>query len=223
VVTNDNAQIAININHNGTPGWKPPTTPNQAILYFENTTGTATPVINDTYVSNTVIDMAQAMDNLYERRRVAWVKLRFIPKYTNFIQSIAEGDPPDESLTGFTNEIVYVVSDSNGLNGRAGNITDVQALLANTTGVKLKRLNREFKVFRRSRKFPFAPKFENPGGGQGLNPSGQWDSTGSTGNSLADHPHTWILSNVLPMVAGVDLFTCVFEVKFEWADLKSIA
>jgi len=224
VVVNDNSQIAININHYGIPGWVPPSQgPEDGIIVFEDATGTEVPVLTDTYVSNAIIDTAQAYDAVYERRRVAWVKLRFIPKYTNFIQSIAEGDPPDESLTGFTNEIVYVVSDSNGLNGRAGAVTDVQQLLANTTGVKLKKLNREFKVFRRSRKFPFAPKYEDANFDAAINASGRWFATTATQISTQEQPHTWILSGTLPMVPGVDLFTCVFEVKFEWADFRTVA
>jgi len=222
VVTNDNSQIAININHNGVPGYNAGF-PRFGVITFEDATGSEVAVISDTYVSNEVIDLAQAYDAVYERRRVAWVKLRFIPKYTNFIQSIAEGDPPDESLTGFTNEILYVVSDSNGLNGRAGNQTDVQALLANTTGVKLKKLNREFKVFRRSRMFPFAPKYQDGDSGNLLFPSGRWHNSLLQTTNDEDHPHTWITSRPLPMVPGVDLFTCVFEVKFEWADYKTVS
>lgn len=222
VVTNDNSQIAININHNGVPGYAVSASATDGIIMFEDSQGTVQNAITDTYVSNAIIDMAQALDAVYERRRVAWVKLRFIPKYTNFIQSIAEGDPPDESLTGFTNEIVYVVSDSNGLIGYAGTVTDVQALLANTTGVKLKKLNREFKVFRRSRFFPFAPKYEDSKNNTAvIYPSGAWLST-STTNISNNQPHTWILTPALPMAPGVDLFTCVFEVKFQWADYRPV-
>lgn len=223
VVTNDNSQIAININHNGIPGYAVSTTATDGIIHFEDNTGAGVNAITDTYVSNEIIDLCQAYDSVYERRRVAWVKLRFIPKYTSYIQSIAEGDPPEDALTGFTNEIVYVVSDSNGLNGRAGTVSDVQALLANTTGVKLKRLNREFKVFRRSRYYPFAPKYDRTTVSQeDVWPSGEWQRADANQTTSKDS-HTWILSGVLPIAPGIDLFTCVFEVKFEWADNKSVA
>lgn len=223
VVTDDNARIRIGINHNGAPGYLA-NSPADGIIKINTSSGIEA-LINNTACPDQQIRMMQAMDAVYERRRVAWVKLRFIPKYTNFIQSVAAGSTPAETLTAETNEIVYVVSDSNGLNIGFTAVTDPSELLANVTGVKLKRLNRSFKVFRRSRKFPFAPKYQQAQGGgtfDGLvHAAGMWlDTTDANNNETQDH--TWIITDALPMGNAVELFTCVFEVKFVYADLRSV-
>lgn len=181
------------------------------------------------------IALAQALDDVYERRRIAWIKMRFIPRYTNFVQAVGvtqegsiEAQPPT-----FANIPVFVVHDSNGLNGQVNALDSnaVTALLANTTGVKMKKLNRAFKVFRRSRKFPYAPKYMMandtatayaPGSQANIYPSGLWLST--TNQTIStDLEHTWIVTEPLPSAttAGLPVYTCVYEIKYQWADKRS--
>lgn len=195
--------------------------------------------VDNTGLAAQQITLAQALDNVYERRRIAWIKMRFIPRYTSFIQAVGVSDG-EGAITAevplFANIPVYVVHDSNGLNG-AVNALDtnaVTALLANTTGVKIKKLNRAFKVFRRSRKFPYAPKYmtanavgndndTTPTNQAHISPSGMWLSTQINDLNAGVTQHTWVVSEPLPnaYAAGLQLFTCVYEIKYQWADKRS--
>ena len=194
---------------------------------------------DNTGVATQQTALAQAFDAVYERRRIAWIKMRFIPKYTSFIQTvgITHDQIIDAAVPQFANIPVYVVHDSNGLSGSVNSLDTnaVTALLANTTGVKIKRLNRAFKVFRRSRKFPYAPKYATanaffigsdsaitPTTQANISPSGMWLSTQINDLSNATQ-HTWVVSEATPSAynPGLPLFTCVYEIKYQWADKRS--
>ena len=191
--------------------------------------------LDTTGVAAQQVALAQAFDDVYERRRIAWIKMRFIPRYTSFIQTvgITHDQIIDAAVPTFANIPVYVVHDSNALNGTVGGLdaNAITALLANTTGVKIKRLNRAFKVFRRSRKFPYAPKYMVandtsatlvPGSQANIYPSGLWLSTHHQ-NISTSLEHTWVVSEATPSAynTGLPLFTCVFEIKYQWADKRS--
>lgn len=225
VQTSNNSRIQIGVNHNGRPDWLAANPADAVITQLDSTGSVAAEDLSG--VSQTQSDVCDALDHMYERRRVAWVKMTFIPKYTNYIQAVT--DEGNETLSGFTNEIVYVCSDMNGLNGVATNppTAPITSLLANNTGVKLKKLNRRFKVFRKSRKFPFAPKYLQANAEQFSDvnaevfAAGAWNlATDNSPSSYRDH--TWIITDTLPMAPGVELFTCVFEIKYVWADRRSI-
>ena len=165
--------------------------------------------------------LAAALDAVYERRRIAWIKMRFIPRYTDFIQTVQGATVPE--VPAFANIPVFVVHDANGLNGLVGTLDGnaVTALLANTTGVKIKRLNRAFKVFRRSRKFPYAPKYSLSNDGVNAFPTGMWRPSDTTISLNLEH--TWVVTEPLPnaTTAGLPVFTCVYEIKYQWADKRS--
>lgn len=179
--------------------------------------------------------LAAAYDAVYERRRIAWIKMRFIPRYTDFVQAVGvtSGGTIQAQPPTFQNIPVFVVHDANGLNGsvHALDANAVTSLLANTTGVKIKKLNRAFKVFRRSRKIPYAPKYLTPNTVAGqptgigeIYPSGLWLNTTSN-NAITDNSreHTWVVSEPLPSAttAGLPVYTCVYEIKYQWADKRS--
>lgn len=225
VISNDNQQIAIGVAHNGMPAYLA-ATPLEAIIRQRNVAGSV--VAEDMAgVPQEIINLMMANDDIYERRRIAWVKLTFIPKYTSYIQSLSDGSG-GQIISSVPNEIVYVAHDSNGLNGTGvdSNMLPLN-LLANNTGVKLKKLNRTFKVFRKSHKYPFAPKYVMPSGELSTNsvaeirPSGLWvESIDTTRNT--NHDHTMIVTEPgLAFATGTPLFTCVHEIKYVWADRKT--
>lgn len=227
VVADSNDQIRIGVNHLGVPAHLALTPINAVITARHPTTGVVA-ALDNASVTLSQLDVITANDSLYERRRIAWVKMTFIPKYTSFVQNIGDGSG-GQQIAAQKNEIVYVVSDMAGLNSKAVDVSSsmVARLLANNTGIKLKSLGKRFKVFRRSRKYPFAPRYMPANGEQGIDPSahlfmaGAWRNS-SDYNHVINGDHTWICTESLASLTGnIELFECVFEIKYVWADRRT--
>lgn len=211
VVQNDDNKIRLAINLNGNTNELSQMQRN--IIYSENSAGT---LVNNTLdnVQAQVQALIDANNGLYEQRRVAWVKLQFIPKYTNFTAAAGDGETPN----ALVNCPVFVYSESNGCDQPLASITLPQ-LMTEVTGVKRKNLFKSFKVFRRSRKYPMFQKYAAINLSTQNQPSGQWLDSGSTNN--LDAPHTIIYAEGLEFNAGDTLFECMFEYKLQWQDRSS--
>lgn len=220
-MVSDISRIQLDINHNGIPAYRAASAA-EAIIRMRTNAVTAQDMAG---VPDEIVALMTANDSVYERRRVAWVKLTFIPAFTSYVQNV--GDSTDSLVSGYANEIIYVVSDSNGLNKAvtstsSGSVNDPAALLANNTGVKLKKLNRTFKVFRKSRKFPMFPISIQANGQDFLAPSGRWMSSTAT-DAEDTQPHTSITTQNIDFPADTRLFTCVHEIKYVWCDRRGSA
>lgn len=216
VVQNDANRIAIQVNLNGVPTNAATT---NGVIYDQDGSGVN---INNTFagVSSAVQAIVAANNTLYERRRIKWIKMQFIPKYNNFTATIGDG-----SVNALKNQPIYVMTDINGLNQNLDLQTEA-GIMTQLTGTKVKSMWRRFKVFRRTRSYGYAPKYSMPAGSVSsdgdIHAAGAWnDSTNITALTPFNNPHIMISSFGLDFNAGDQIMQCIFEIKYVWADRKS--
>lgn len=216
LLENNTDELRLGVNLNGNPS---AISAAEGVIMSQDGAGLT---VNQSFsnVTAPVQALITANNALYQRRRVAWAKLRFIPKYNSFVQD------SDQTLSTIPNQIVYSVTDMDELetDWRAMSIGN---LLANSTGVKYHSLYKPFKVFRRSAKYPYSPKYiawTQANDNMGLySKAGMWRAANviSIGTE-GDNGHIAILATNLAFGAGETLYSVVFEYKLVWADRNSV-
>lgn len=217
-----NGTLKMGVNHNGIPAHLALSDEDAVIMVWNG----AISAVDDQGVSTPQLSMISVLNQLYQRRRIAWIKIRFIPRFTEIVTQIESGNP----VQGI-NVPVYVVHDSDGVESDWNTMTATR-VLANNTGVKMKKLTRPFKVFRRSRKFPYSPKYAQANTildapleatNYTTYPSGQWLPTSQLDITGDPIPHTAIFADLQTGSYDTEeMFTVIFEIKYVWADRLSL-
>lgn len=226
--TNSPAELRLWVNHNGIPAHMALAN-EDAIIMVPDSAGTPILALDNNQIGDNIETLINAYNAIYMRRRIAWVKLMFTPVFTSFTTTLTDGG--EGLLTGIPNLPVYVYSEADGLdigNSDHGSQTVLNVPLSsfnvNYTGTKRKALNRFFKVFRKSRKFPYSPKY-NTGlatSELGLNPSGAWMDSTAVAQGAENTPHTYVYSPLTgDFATDVQLYTVDFSIKLVWADRRT--
>lgn len=229
----EDGRIHMSINFNGIPSYKAQTFDHSVIKTVSGSGVVAG--VDVAQVSATDIAICQAYDAQYERRKCAWVKMQFIPRYKTFIANPAEGSTPAESYGSLYPPAMWEISDSNGVNvdllDVGGTPTTPAMLFANLTGVRMRRTTDRFKVFRRSLRMPLSPRYLQSANITSLgetaesNPSGAWQDTDRTAAYNTEQDHWGLVSNVLPNVpasVGLNMYDVTFQIKYIWYDKKTV-
>nr|WET17324.1 hypothetical protein [Bidens cyclovirus-like] len=213
--TNDDSQARLGVNHNGIPN---ATDVQHGVICIEDNAGT---MHNVSFAGVTASTQAlyAANNGLFLNRRIAWVKMTFFPVITE-IPALIEGT----TLKYQANRPVFICHDSNGQITSFTSIT-VPQMLVNLTGVKQKSMLKQFKVFRKSRKFPAFQKYAAlPQAGTVDNmstPSGAWHYASDLSILGSTFRHTSMLLDLdATHWEGGDVFTVVFEIKYQWCDRR---
>ena len=226
LVIDSNNEIRLGVNFNGINlGTSAPSAPNDGVLKTVDDTG-STVDLTRANVSAPQLAVIAANNNMYERRRIAWIKLWFYPRYSEYPAMVVYDDNDgDQALTAVENKVLYSVTDMSGLE-TTWSAMNKTSILANNTGVKARLMNRPFKVFRRSIKYPPFQKYAANGPVTDSitdRPGGQWQN--STDNSTSSYNVHMLFyafmgqNSVFP--PGTDLYEVKFEIKYVWADRKS--
>lgn len=224
LVIDDNNEIRLGVNFNGLNlGTNALGTPTDGVLMTVDDTGSFVDVTRAN-VSPAQLAVITANNNMYERRRIAWVKLWFYPRYSEYPAMVVYDDNDgDQALTAVENKVLYSITDTSGIETE-WHLLNKTSILANNTGVKSRLMNRPFKVFRRTIKYPPFPKYEVhttlSADAPTNNPGGQW--IGSTISALGTAPshmafYAFMGQNSV-FTPGTDLFEVKFEIKYVWAD-----
>ena len=226
LVIDDNNEIRLGVNLNGlNTGVVTPTSPLDGVLMTRDDTGSLLDLTNAN-VSAAQQSVISANNAMYERRRVAWIKLWFYPRYSEYPAMVVyDENDGDQALTALENKVLYSVTDMSQLETSWHQLNKT-SILANNTGVKTRLMNRPFKVFRRSIKYPPFPKYEANHRAGDIDPNtystgGQWIDAASLGlgGDRAGHMAFYALmgqNSVFP--PGTDLYEVKFEIKYVWAD-----
>lgn len=227
LVIDQNDEIRLGVNFNGVNlGTNAPDSPTSGVLMTIDDTGSSLDMTRAN-VSPAQLNVIAANNAMYERRRIAWIKLWFYPRYSEYPAMVVWDNIEDEqTLTAVENKVLYSVTDMSGLEQAWFNLNKT-SILANNTGVKSRLMNRPFKVFRRSIKYPPFPKYEAAALGAGLDtptntPAGQWLDTARTSAIQNGHMAFYAFmgaNSVFP--PGTDLYEVKFEIKYVWADRMS--
>lgn len=184
------------------------------IIMVEDQTGSIIDMTN-AGVNSDQQTLIQAYNAMYTRRRVAWIKLRFYPKYSEFPTQVdASGD-----ILAAQNVPVYTVTDMHTFTTAWNSLTK-SGILSNNTGVKVKLANKQFKLFRKGIKYPAYPKYIAPGPTMGNYIAGQWITSnhqnghGATAGQVAAFAD--FDGQAFP--SGEIMYEVQFEMKQVWCD-----
>lgn len=210
---NDQSALRLGVNFLGVTG-----TPTQAIngiIMVEDQTGS---VINMTNagVNSDQQTVIAAYNSMYERRRVAWVKLRFFPKYSEFPTQVdANGD-----IVAAQNVPVYTVTDMHTLDTSWTSLVK-SGILANNTGLKIKLAHKQFKIFRRGIKYPAYPKYSLPTTDEAI--GGAWVNASATSasNGLQGQIAAFADFDAQAFDPGTIMYEVQFEIKYQWCDREA--
>lgn len=225
VTIDDNNYVRVGVNLNGLNTGSTLNDQNDGVIM--TTDGNNVVDVTNSAITTPQLNVIAANNAMYERRRVAWVKMWFYPRYSEYPAMVVVGDDGDQQLTLVENKVIYVCTDISGLETPWSTI-DKPAILANNTGVKTKLMNKSFKVFRRGVKYPTFPKYQAAGadsaefqpteqviGGQWLSASATALTTGKQNGHVAITAFMGSNSVFEPDTA---LYEVKYEIKYVWAD-----
>lgn len=218
---NDQNALRLGVNLNGANGT--PSSPQFGVIMVEDQTGSIVNMTNAGVNTNQQTLIA-AYNAMYNRRRTAWVKLRFFPKYSEFPTQVdSTGD-----IIAAQNVPLYTVTDMRTLDTEWYSLVK-SGILANNTGVKVKLAHKQFKIFRKAIKYPPYPKYAPLISQSSLSNeavAGTWlnASTFAT-NTDADSVKGQIAAfadfDGQAFNAGEIMYEVQFEIKYVWCDRES--
>lgn len=213
------------INFNGLSVGSAIADPEEGVIMVEDSTGARVDFTNSG-VNAGQQQLIAAYNNLFVRRRVAWIKLRFYPRYSEFPTQVdGTGD-----IVAAQNVPLYEVTDMDALETAWHAITK-PAILANNTGIKTHLANKMFKTFRRSAKYPIFPKYMPVKGYNGPTQTeqyavaGQWNDAGNlTTVQGGENGHIAYYADFdgQAFAPGIEMYEVRFEIKFQWADRRAV-
>lgn len=210
----------VNVNMNGL--YNDPT-PDQAIIKYHD----ASSAITTPDASNVIPEIGFVYDAnnvIYNRRRLRFVKLEFIPAYTNVQMSTIDSGDADVPLAPAPR--IFIISEKDGIDvvdqTSAITVDQIPQLLANPQAKMLK-YPRKIKMMMRGVKYPYSPKYQSYDFNSDDN-YGQWNKAGMWINArrnspLETQPHMALIATGVPAsLAGQYAYYVKHTFYFEWFD-----
>lgn len=198
--------------------------PGQAII--RNLDGSSVLITNDALnVIPEISAVYDANNQIYNRRRLRFVKLQLVPAYTN---SQMQGLVGDGSATVALAPAprVFIIAERDGIDAvdqtTGVDIDTIPQMMANPQA-KMVRYPRTIKMMMRGAKYPYAPKYatalsdDDAQYGQ-YNKAGAWVNARSA-TPTSSVPHLALVATGLPSyLVGQTMYYVKHTFYFEWAD-----
>lgn len=218
----------LGINGNGIPAAQAADV-NQVIMAQYDTSATTFTALDDDRIGNQL--PLTALNALYQRRRLTGIKLQYIPAYNNFTQgnTLQDGEAQLQTVNTLAQNVpMYILQDMTGIETALQNISETD-VLSNVTGIRIKSLFRPWKMYWKFPKYPYAPKYAQPGAAGSLliNTAGVWQQSDDTSvigrpNDSNDGHHIGLyvfpINNSLDAFEGVRFGKFLFTLYFHYAD-----
>lgn len=227
------AHMRMAINLNGIPSWRRAALSPESgiIMVCENPTSGANLAIYNRDTSGVIPEVQSigiANDGMYERRKIAWVKVVCRPRYRNFVNLQTVATP---ALGEQRPSPLLTVSDNYGVNLNVNFIGLTFAYLQTQySGLKYSDITRFYKIFRRGLSVPLSPKYilssqVNAHSSAHSNPAGQWQEstlTSSYTTSGIQNSHVVTFSDEIPYAEyDKPMYDVFFKIKYVWYDRKT--